>query len=40
MQDFFQTVEVVKQNILSIRMSTKRIGEINQQVHLSYLIDA
>ena len=35
MQEFFETVEIVKQNILAIRISTKRIGEINQQVVLA-----
>jgi hypothetical protein len=39
MQEFFETVEIVKQNILAIRISTKRIGEINQQVVLATTSD-
>jgi hypothetical protein len=35
MQEFFATVEEVKQSILAIRLSTKRVGEINQQVVLA-----
>jgi hypothetical protein len=35
MQEFFETVEDIKQNILAIRVATKRIGEINQQVVLA-----
>jgi hypothetical protein len=36
MADFFSAVEIIKQNIVVIRDSTKRIGDINQQV--CYLI--
>jgi hypothetical protein len=32
MAEFFSAVEIVKQNIVVIRDSTKRIGDINQQV--------
>lgn len=39
MQDFFQTVEIVKQNIVGIRNSSRRIGEINQQVVLATTSD-
>ena len=35
MQRFFQDVELVKQNIMVIRNSTKRVAEINQQVVLA-----
>ena len=35
MQDFFSGVELVKQNILAIRIATKRITEINQNVKLA-----
>ena len=35
MQRFFQDVELVKQNIMMIRNSTKRVAEINQQVVLA-----
>jgi hypothetical protein len=35
MQRFFQDVELVKQNIMVIRTSTKRVAEINQQVVLA-----
>jgi hypothetical protein len=35
MQDFFSGVELVKQNILAIRMATKRIADINQNVILA-----
>ena len=36
MQEFFGDVEYVKRNILVIRNSTTRIGEINQQVKLNH----
>lgn len=32
MQEFFDDVEVVKENIVAIRNATTRVGEINQQV--------
>ena len=32
MQDFFSSVEIVKQNILAIRQATKRVSELNQEV--------
>eukprot|EP00596_Hydrurales_sp_CCMP1899_P009132 CAMPEP_0119036560 /NCGR_PEP_ID=MMETSP1177-20130426/4350_1 /TAXON_ID=2985 /ORGANISM="Ochromonas sp, Strain CCMP1899" /LENGTH=169 /DNA_ID=CAMNT_0006996619 /DNA_START=167 /DNA_END=673 /DNA_ORIENTATION=- len=35
MQEFFADVEKVKMNILTIRTSTTRVGEINQQVVLA-----
>mmetsp|Transcript_23950 Transcript_23950/g.35158 ORF Transcript_23950/g.35158 Transcript_23950/m.35158 type:complete len:307 (-) Transcript_23950:220-1140(-) len=35
MQDFFSGVELVKQNIMSIRVATKRIAQINQDVILA-----
>lgn len=39
MSEFFETVDIVKQNILSIRMTTKRVTEINQQVVLATTSD-
>ena len=35
MQRFFADVEFVKRNILVIRTSTTRVGEINQQASLT-----
>lgn len=32
MQEFFDDVEIVKENIVAIRNATTRVGEINQQV--------
>lgn len=32
MQDFFSSVEIVKQNILAIRQASKRVSELNQEV--------
>ena len=32
MQEFFDDVEIVKENIIAIRNATTRVGEINQQV--------
>ena len=32
MQEFFDDVELVKENIVAIRNATTRVGEINQQV--------
>ena len=37
MSEFFSAVDIVKQNIVVIRDSTKRIGDINQQVGLTHL---
>ena len=37
MAEFFSAVDIVKQNIVVIRDSTKRIGDINQQVGLRCL---
>ena len=34
MQEYFSAVEIIKQNILTIRTATKQIGDINQQVFL------
>lgn len=39
MQEFFDDVEVVKENIVAIRNATTRVGEINQQVRASSLED-
>ena len=32
MREFFDDVEIVKENIVAIRNATTRVGEINQQV--------
>ena len=39
MQEFFDDVEVVKENIVAIRNATTRVGEINQQVSTCFLGD-
>lgn len=35
MQDFFSSVEIVKQNILAIRQASKRVSELNQEAVLA-----
>lgn len=35
MHDFFQNVEIVKNNIIAIKNATKRVSEINQDVILA-----
>ncbi len=35
MQDFFQSVEMVKNGVVAIKNATKRVGEINQDVILA-----
>lgn len=39
MQEFFDDVEIVKENIVAIRNATTRVGEINQQVSDTSLED-
>ena len=39
MQRFFADVEYIKRNILVIRTSTTRVGEINQQASFRPLVD-
>ena len=36
MQEFFDDVELVKENIVAIRNATTRVGEINQQVSAEF----